>query len=107
MNMQPDETLLKELVERILAVVRPVRIILFGSAARGELKPDSDLDVLVVVPDNSDRRATARFIYRNLIGFDVAVDVVVATETDLRKYGDRYSLVYYPALREGRELYAA
>jgi len=49
----------------------------------------------------------AQTIYRHLIGLDAAVDVVVATESDLQQYGDSFSLVYYPALREGRAIYAA
>jgi predicted nucleotidyltransferase len=102
-----DPALLDELVRRIREVVEPVRIILFGSAARGETGPDSDLDVLVVVPEGHRRRDIAGDIYMNLIGFGHAVDVVVATEEDLRRYGDNFSLVYYPALREGRDIYAA
>lgn len=105
--MQPESALLEELVQRILAVSQPVKIILFGSAARAEMTPGSDLDVLVVVTDGSDRKAVSKQIYHNLIGFGAAADIVIATEADLRNYGDRYSLVYYPALREGRELYAA
>lgn len=105
--MQPDGTLIDGLVERIVAVARPSRIILFGSAARGEMDPQSDLDVLVVVPDGTPRRQLAQRVYRNMIGFPLAVDVVVATESDLVKYGNNFSLVYYPALREGREIYAA
>jgi predicted nucleotidyltransferase len=83
-----------------------LRIILFGSAARGEMGPNSDFDVLVVMPEGVHRRKTAQLIYRHLLGFGFATDVVVATESDLRKYGDNFSLVYYPALREGKEIYA-
>ncbi|MEN6370618.1 MAG: nucleotidyltransferase domain-containing protein [Armatimonadota bacterium] len=106
-NIQLDASVLNDLVERILDVSHPSKIILFGSAARGELKTESDLDVLVIMPDGNNRNETAKKIYRNLIGFSIAVDVVVATETDVRRFGDKRSLVYYPALREGRELYAA
>jgi predicted nucleotidyltransferase len=105
--MQPDPQIIEELVRRIVEVAQPVRIVLFGSAARGELKADSDLDVLVIVPEQNHRRRTAQRIYRHLIGFPRAVDVVVATESDVRKYKDNFSLVYYPASREGREIYAA
>lgn len=105
--MYPDPKILDDLVQRIVEVVYPRRIILFGSAARGDMGPDSDLDILVVVPDGTHRRQTAQTIYRNLIGFRAAVDVVVATESDLHQYGDNFSLVYYPALREGRAIYAA
>ncbi|NLC58509.1 MAG: nucleotidyltransferase domain-containing protein [Armatimonadetes bacterium] len=61
--------MLQALARRIVQVAQPERIILFGSAACGSTGPDSDLDVLVVVPAGSDRRRTAQRIYRNLIGF--------------------------------------
>ena len=104
--MPPDSELLDELVRRIVEVAHPLRIILFGSAARGEMVPDSDLDVLVIMPEDIHRRHTAQRIYRNMIGLEFATDIVVATESDLLKYGDNFSLVYYPALREGKEIYA-
>ena len=106
-TLRPDPKVLEELVQRIRAVVHPTRIILFGSAAREEMGPDSDLDVLVVVPEGIHRRHTAQRIYRQLIGFPLAVDVVVATDSDLQRHHNNFSLVYYPALREGREIYAA
>ena len=105
--MQPDPKKVDELVRRIVEVAHPLRIILFGSAARGEMKPDSDIDVLIVVPEGTHRRQTAQKIYRHMIGFPLAVDVVVVTESDLHKYKDNFSLVYYPALRKGKEIYAA
>ena len=101
-----DESLQRELIDRILAVVQPVRVILFGAAARGEMGPRSDVDVLVVVPEGFRRRDVAGKIYRNLIGYELAVDVVVATEDELARYGNNSGLVYYPALREGRNIYA-
>lgn len=104
--MKPNEQKLQELTERIVDAVHPLRIILFGSAARGEMGPNSDLDVLVVMSEGVHRRKTAQLIYRHLLGFGFATDVVVATESDLRKYGDNFSLVYYPVLREGKEIYA-
>ena len=105
--MHPDPQVLDDLVRRIVEVAHPRQIILFGSAARGDMGPNSDLDVLVVVPDETPRRQTTQTIYRHLIGLGAAVDVVVATESDLLQYGDNFSLVYYPALREGRAIYAA
>jgi predicted nucleotidyltransferase len=107
LSMHPDPQIIDSLVQRIVAVAHPQRIILFGSAARGDMEPNSDIDVLVVVPDGVHRRHAAQAIYRNLIGFGVAVDVVVATESDLHQYGNNFSLVYYPALREGKAIYAA
>lgn len=105
--MQPEPDVIQELVRRLVEVAHPVRILLFGSAARGEMRPESDLDVLVIVPDGVHRRKTAQRISRRLIGFPVATDIVVATESDLQQYQDNFSLVYYPAVREGKEIYAA
>lgn len=84
-----------------------MRIILFGSAARGEARPDSDIDVLVVIPEDRHTGQVEGDIYENLIGFGIPVDVIAATEAELEQYRDNFSLVYYPALREGREIYAA
>jgi predicted nucleotidyltransferase len=98
---------LKELVSRIVEAVAPVRIILFGSAARGDMGPDSDLDVLVVMPDGAHRRETAAAVYRSLRRFPYPKDIVVATVSDLVEYGDSLGLVYRQAIREGRELYHA
>ena len=106
-SAQIDSGIVAELIERIREVCAPTRVILFGSAARGDMRGDSDLDVLVVVRAGEDRRTITRAIYRNLIGFGTPADIVVATEDDLARYGDNFSLVYYPALREGKEIYAS
>ncbi len=104
--MKPDPQVITELVRRITEVANPLRIILFGSAAREEMQPDSDLDVLVVVPDGQHRGKTVAKIYRNLIGFGIPVDVVAATEADLENHAHNFSTVYYPALKEGKQIYA-
>lgn len=98
---------LSELVGRIVDAVNPIRIILFGSTARGTAGRYSDVDVLVVVDEGVHRRKSAQLIYRRLIGFGIPVDVVVATPSDLVQYKDSPGLVYREAIREGRELYAA
>jgi len=105
--MMVSEDKLRELVTRIVDAAGPTRVVLFGSAARGEAGRYSDIDVLVVVKEGSHRRHTAQRIYRKLLGFGVPVDVVVATPSDLERYGESPGLVYRQAIREGRELYAA
>ena len=104
---KPDQDLLSELVKRTLKAVDPLRIILFGSAARGSMGPDSDLDLLIVVRDGVHRRKTAQAVYKNLAGIGFPKDVIVATETDIRLFGENPSLVIYPALRQGMEIYHA
>ena len=105
--MQPSKEQLDDLIERVIAAVHPLRILLFGSTAREEAGRFSDIDLLIIVPDGSHRRKTAQLIYRHLLGFVIPVDVVVATPSDLEKYKDSPGLIYREALREGRELYAA
>jgi predicted nucleotidyltransferase len=104
---RPDQQILEELVRRIAESVQPLRIVLFGSAARGDMAAGSDLDVLVVMPDGVHRRRTTQAIYRSLSGLGVAKDVVVVTESDVRQHGENPSLVLYPALQHGKELYNA
>lgn len=96
-----------ELTRRIVEIAHPQRVILFGSAARGEMGPDSDLDVLVVIRDGENRKRTCEAIYLGLYGLGVSKDVLVATEGDLAEFGEDPSLVYMNALAEGKELYRA
>ncbi|MHB1000116.1 MAG: nucleotidyltransferase domain-containing protein [Armatimonadota bacterium] len=105
MNITDEQ--LAGVVKRIVDAVHPVRIILFGSAARGEAGPESDIDMLVVVPDGTHRRNTMAIIYRALLGSKVDVDVVVATTSDIEKYAESSGLVYREALTDGVQLYAA
>ena len=101
-----NRKVLDQIVQRIVKVARPQKIILFGSAARSEMGPDSDLDILVVT-DCDHRRKTARKIRRQLFGIGVPIDIIVAKPEDLERYGDSIGLIYRPALREGKILYAA
>ena len=103
--MQPEPKLVNNLVTQIVEAVQPLRIVLFGSAARGQMGPNSDLDVLVVMPDGTHRRKTAQFLYRHLIAFGFATDIIVATPTDLTTHAENAGLVYKTALTEGREIY--
>jgi predicted nucleotidyltransferase len=97
--------ILKEIVHRIVEVADPEKIILFGSAARGEMGPNSDVDLLVVKSGVHRRRLT-QAIYMNLFGVGRAVDVVVVTPEDIEQYKDSFALVIEPALREGKVIYA-
>ena len=102
-----DQQLLDELVRQIVQTVHPRRIVLLGSAARGQMGPHSDIDLLVVMPDGVHRRQTAQRLYMDLAGVGIAKDIVVITESDVREFADEPSLVICPALREGKELYRA
>jgi len=103
----PDPAAIETLVRRIVEVARPDRIVLFGSAARGEMGPDSDLDVLVVKSGVEHRRRLAQDIYMNLSGVGVGVDVIVLTPEDIEAQRDSVGSIVGPALDEGRVIYAA
>ncbi len=107
--MKTKQSTIDELVKTIVDAVQPSRIILFGSAAREEMNPTSDLDVLVVMPDETHAIKIAQQIHVQLLqtDFEESVDVIVATESDLEKYSQNISLVYYSAVQEGKEIYAA
>jgi len=102
---QVKQEVLDEIIRRIIEVAQPEKIILFGSAARGEMGPNSDVDLLVI-KSGAHRRRVAQAIYMNLIGVGQAVDVVVVTPEDIERYRDAFALVIEPALREGRVVYA-
>jgi predicted nucleotidyltransferase len=99
--------LIDEIVRRVTSAVHPLRVILFGSAAREEMGPNSDVDLLIVMPDGTRRRDASRKAFRALSGLGIAKDVIVVTESDLREFGQNPSLVIKPALEQGREIYHA
>ena len=105
--MSTYSSIIEYLVQSIVNEVQPLRIILFGSVARGEIRPDSDIDILVVMPDGTHRRRTAQLLYRKIRGVGVPFDVLVATQNDLEKHKDNIGLIYRTILREGKEVYAA
>ena len=94
-----------KLVANVVRIVNPHRIILFGSAARGEKGGQSDIDLLVVMPEGVHRRRTAQKLYRKIKGLGVPFDIVVATAQDLEEHKDNDGLIYKNALKEGIEVY--
>lgn len=107
MPVSIEKQVLDRLVSKIVEAVHPRRVLLFGSAARGQMGPHSDVDLLVVMPDGAHRRQTAQRLYRALAGLGVAKDIVIVTESDVRQFADEPSMVVHSALKEGRELYRA
>ena len=99
--------LVERLVQRIVEEVHPLRIIVFGSAARGHMGPNSDIDLLVVMPEGTHRRRTSQLLYRQIRGLKVPFDVLVATPGDLEKHKNDIGLIYRTILQEGKEVYAA
>jgi uncharacterized protein len=101
---KPDPAILADVLKRIVEAAEPERIILFGSAARGTMGPDSDLDLLVIKGGKFNYWRLMTRIYRHLPG-TAAVDVVLATPEDIERYRDTHCLVICPAMKEGKVVY--
>lgn len=93
------------MTERIVDRFAPLRIVLFGSHSRNEGTLDSDIDLLVVLKNVSDRRKTTIEIRRVLADLPIAKDIIVTTPEEIRQRGDRVGTILRPALREGKVLY--
>lgn len=83
----------------------PLRIIVFGSYAREETRPGSDLDLLVVLPEVEDKREAAIAMRRVLSGLYVPFDVVVTTPEEIERRGWIIGTVLREALKDRRTVY--
>ena len=100
------QEVLEDIINRIVETVRPEKIILFGSAARGEMGPNSDVDLLIIRKGGHSRKLVGQ-IYRKLHGIGAAVDAVMVSPADVERYKDSHALIIKPALAEGRVVYDA
>lgn len=101
-----DAAEVARIVEALRAALAPERILVFGSYARGESGPDSDLDLIVVAPSAKrwlDRQVEARLA----LDTDLAVDVIVLTPEELRERIDSGDPSFRVVLAEARTLYDA
>ncbi len=103
----PAPDVLDQVVRLLVDAAQPKKIILFGSYARGEQAPDSDLDLLVVLPHVPDRFTEMVRLRRALKPIRMSIDILVYSEDDLRTRGHFLGTALYEALREGKVLYAA
>ena len=98
---------IQALVSQVVALAQPQRIILFGSAARGEWRKDSDVDLLVVIPENAPRKTILDRLNTQLDRRKFPCDVLLTTPARLAQFSRQPGLIYHEILREGREVYAA
>ncbi len=96
---------LAEAIQRITQQFNPLRIILFCSWPRGDARPDSDIDLLVVLPHIDNKRQTTVQILRALNGLPASKDVVVTTPDKIAVRGNMVGDVLRPALKEGKVIY--
>lgn len=102
-----DESMLKQVVERILTATRPQRVILFGSHARGDADEGSDLDLMVVFPQLSDKFGEMIRLHKAVGDVGVGVDVLVYSEEEYQRRSQVPGTVLYWARKQGRRLYEA
>ncbi|HVD86057.1 MAG TPA: nucleotidyltransferase domain-containing protein [Solirubrobacterales bacterium] len=102
-----EEALIEEAGRRLSAAAPEADVILFGSRARGESRPDSDLDLLVIEPDFERRGEEYGRLRRELRGLDVAIDLVVYRKREAEQWGDVPGSFLHRVLGEGRVLAGA
>ncbi len=105
--MGVDEQTIQEIVRRILGVTRPDKIILFGSAARGEMTPDSDVDLLIVERDTGNHRSEYLRIIKALWDLHYPFDVLFIATDWFEDSKNVIGGLAYPAHRYGRVIYDA
>jgi uncharacterized protein len=102
---KPDPAILADIVKRVVEAAEPEKIVLFGSAARGEMGPHSDIDILVIKRGKFNYWRLLKIIREGLRDVDMPIDVVVATPEDIERYRDSHCMVICPAMREGKVIY--
>ena len=104
-----DERMLRQMTDTIVSEVHPEEVILFGSYAKGLAREDSDLDLLIVMPETSEtrryrRRLTGR-LYRRLAALPMSKDILVYTRNEVEQWRDVPGHIVATSLNEGRRLY--
>jgi predicted nucleotidyltransferase len=102
-----DDSLVQEIVRRILSVTSPDKVILFGSAATGRMTGDSDIDLLIVEADPGDRREEYVRIRRALRGMGYPFDVMLISTQWFQESKDVIGGIAYPANKYGKVIYEA
>ena len=101
-----SENLLQEITQRLVAELKPEKVILFGSHAWGQPNEDSDLDLLVIVSESNEpptKRSTRA--HRSLSGLGVPKDILVYTRPEVDRHSRVYASLISEILERGRVLY--
>lgn len=100
-----EAQLISVLTKTIVRLFNPIRVILFGSRARADARPDSDIDLLVVLPSVDDKRRAAVEMRKVLKDLPVGKDILVTTPDEVSRRGKLVGTVLCSALREGRVVF--
>lgn len=102
-----NKNIIKKFINIVLEVIIPDKIILFGSQAREDSKPDSDYDFLIIKSGIIDEIDISQTIYQKLaeIDLDFSADIIVVTPEYVEKYKNSIGNIIKPALMEGKIIY--
>jgi len=95
-----------QIVDQVVNLARPLRVVLFGSAVTGRVGPDSDLDFLIVVPENQRPEDVVDRLYTGVRTKPMPCDFLVVTSSALKRNRRKRGLIYSEILKHGREVYA-
>lgn len=105
--MTLNDKIVSQVVERILKVVEPERIILFGSATTSTMTRDSDIDLLVIQRDFGSEREESIRLRKALSDMDIPVDVFAMTSERFEETKEVIGGLAYPANKYGKVIYEA
>ena len=103
--VQIDEELRKLIVDRIVSLVKPEKIILFGSRGRGTARLDSDIDLLVIARSEQPRYRRAAPIYGALSDILAPMDILVYSPQEVEEWSEVSQAFVTTAVRQGTVLY--
>jgi predicted nucleotidyltransferase len=102
--MLTEETL-REIADKIVTAIHPQAIILFGSLARGEAGPESDLDLMVIKESDKPRFERYAEVRRLFRGMGIGMDILVYTPDEFAQFQSVPGSLTYAVAHEGRVLY--
>jgi predicted nucleotidyltransferase len=100
-----DAKMLEEIVGRIARAIRPRKIILFGSRARGAARPESDVDLLIIADSDKPRYERSAPVYGLLSDILAPMDIMVYTPAEVEDWRQVRQAFVTTAIREGKVLY--
>jgi predicted nucleotidyltransferase len=103
--LQPTPQTVAEAIRRIVQTVQPVRIVVFGSRARGEHAPESDLDLLIILPGATKCEGLAADLYKAIGALGFSKDILLSNEERLERLKGSVNSVEAEAAREGLIVY--
>ena len=99
------ENVEQEIVRRIVATSQPDKVVVFGSRARGDARPDSDYDILVIKESEEPRYRRSVPLYVALAGLLANVDLMVYTPAEVEEWKMVSQAFITTAMRDGRVVY--